>query len=183
MVLCRLHFGMGESHQAVIVGTVLEEQTGSILINQRVVRVQRDILLQIIESLSDIPFHLNTLRPFNISFPEVIIQVDAHGVILYCLGEVGAASKDQPSKVEVLWDIILAFLDGLVDVCDSSLELVHVEVDHSSMVEYAGYVVVGELGEVADCFVKVLFNLLDELWLLLDDVSLDTAHCQVQIRF
>lgn len=95
--------------------------------------------------------------------------------------EIRAAGEYQPTKVKIFRNIVFALFDCFVDIGDRSLVLVHVEGYDGSMVVYAGDMVVGELGKVGDGFVEVLFDLLDDRGLLLEEVSLDATHGEVEV--
>ena len=55
---------------------------------------------------------------------EASFEIDAHSVILHRLAEIRAAGEDQTSQIEVLWNIVLALLDCLINVHHCILEVI-----------------------------------------------------------
>lgn len=62
---------------------------------QRIIRLQRDVFLQVQERLIGIALHLQTFRPLQKRLGEVIIEIDGHTQVLNSLGEVATAREYQ----------------------------------------------------------------------------------------
>ncbi len=60
--------------------------------------------------------------------------------------EIAKNGKDEPSEVEVLGDVVLAFLNGLVNIGNRFVEIVFVEIKNGAVIVEGRNMIVGELG-------------------------------------
>lgn len=177
---------VAEGGEAVLVGAVLEEEVAGVLVDLLVLGGEGDVALEVEEGLVGVALDLQALGPLQVGLGVLLVEVDGDGEVLDCLAEVAEDGEDESSQVEVLGDVVLALLDGLVDVGHGLVEVVLVEVQDGAEVEEGGDVVVGQLRQVADPHRHVLDRLLQELvlrhWVvLLLEAVVDDVEGEVEV--
>lgn len=111
-------------------------------------RGQGDVPLQIQEGLVGVALNLQTLGSFQIGFGVFLIQVDGNSEILDRLAEIAKDGKDEPPEVEILGDVILAFLDGFIHIPHSLIEIIAIEMQHSPKIVKTRYMIIAQLRQM-----------------------------------
>lgn len=81
----------------------------------------------------------------EIGFTIFLIEIDGDCEVLDCLTEITEDGEDESSEIEIFGYVILAFLDGFINISDSFIEVISVEMKYSSEVVEGGDVIVAEL--------------------------------------
>jgi len=103
------------------------------------------------------------------------------------LAEISENGEDETSKVEIFRDVILAFLNSLVDVSYGLIEVVFVEVKNGAIIEKGRNMVVGELRQMANTSTQILYSFLQKVVFrgrvaCLLEIVLNDIKSEVEVR-
>lgn len=79
------------------------------------------------------------------------------------MAEIAKYSKDQSSEIKIFGDVVLAFFNGFIYICDCFIELVFIEVKDGSVEVESGDMVVGKLWEMTNSDRDALNDLINNL--------------------
>jgi hypothetical protein len=66
------------------------------------------------------------------------------------LTEIAEYGEDKTSKIEIFWYVVLTFFYSFIDISDSLVEIVPIEMEDRSVIIKGGNMVVGQLRKMSD---------------------------------
>lgn len=129
---------------------------------------------------------MKTFGSLKIRFSIFFIKISSNSQILYCLTEIPKNCKNEASQIEIFGNIILAFLDSFIDICNWFIEVIFVEVKNWSEIIKSRNVVVRKLWKMRNAYCQILYRLFQivifDNWICLFlKFIVDYVECKIKI--